>query len=195
MGAIKMLCNRGLVIEKGMTKFDGDVKTAIGNYSRSFENSSFDIIDEDKRSGNGTIKITRIEIRGADNHKNTVIQSGEAINLFFYLNKFLPGSSVQFTIYDQQGLAISTFNSSQKGSTDCEDPTLDNAFVCHFDELPLVPGRYRINTALSTLSGIEDHVDGAFYFSVQSGRINGRMVKEDNKYGSVHIRHNWIKPQ
>jgi lipopolysaccharide transport system ATP-binding protein len=117
------------------------------------------------------------------------------MDLVFSLDKFIPGLSLQFTIYDSRGSAVATFDSATLTNRDEIDPILKNKIVCRINEVPLVPGKYRLNTALKNVYGIQDHLDGAFYFSVRQGNIDGRPIREGSHFGSVHINHQWYVPE
>jgi lipopolysaccharide transport system ATP-binding protein len=71
---------------------------------------------------------------------------------------------------------------------------LGNCFVCELDELPLVPGRYRLDVEIRTSEAIQDALEGAAVFDVEEGTLNGRPVWSGRKQGDIAFSHRWIRP-
>ncbi len=63
--------------------------------------------------------------------------------------------------------------------------------VCELDELLLLPGRYRVDVGLSLVGELQDHVDGAAFFTVGPGAVRGRPVGREATYGLVQLPHVW----
>src|SRR5262249_41855631 len=108
------------------------------------------------------------------------------------LNSVLPDLHCIFTIYDLNGCPIANFNSGVRASDDTFNYAVTKEFACEIQELPLLPGKYRLNVALSSGTELQDHVEGAATFSVVPGPIAERDVKSANGYGSVYIAHRWM---
>jgi lipopolysaccharide transport system ATP-binding protein len=63
MAAVKNLCNRGIILERGMLKFDGDANKALDIYnSESLNTDSHITWDFDTAPGNDTAKILSIAL-------------------------------------------------------------------------------------------------------------------------------------
>ncbi|HEU4796638.1 MAG TPA: hypothetical protein VFT02_13475, partial [Pyrinomonadaceae bacterium] len=103
-------------------------------------------------------------------------------------------TSCIFTIYDDFGQPLATFNSAVRSPEDAQDPTLETALACYVDELPLVPGRYRMNVAISSDNELQDHIEGAAFFEVEQGALRGRAVIKGKGYGRVCLQHHWKLP-
>ena len=130
----------------------------------------------------------------ADDSDAHVLATGQPITLTFHLTRVLPRISCIFTIYDQHGEAIASFNSSHRGQNDTRDADMGSRCVCQLPELPLLPGRYRLNVAIETDGELQDHVEGAAVFDVEGGRLEGRTLAAGGRHGSVYLRHRWIVP-
>jgi lipopolysaccharide transport system ATP-binding protein len=105
-----------------------------------------------------------------------------------------PQMSCVFTLYEQNGSPVTFFSSALHGPEDSYDPTMGAKFVCDLDELPLVPGRYRVNVAITSHGELEDHIEAAALFDVQQGQLRGRPIVRGNQYGSVCLQHRWTVP-
>jgi lipopolysaccharide transport system ATP-binding protein len=112
----------------------------------------------------------------------------------FHVTGTQPRTACAFTIYDDFGQPLATFNSAVRSPEDTRDPSLNNTLICHIDELPLVPGRYRVNAAISADGELQDHLEGAAFFEVEQGAIRGRPVIKGKGYGRICLLHHWQSP-
>jgi homopolymeric O-antigen transport system ATP-binding protein len=103
--------------------------------------------------------------------------------------------SCVFTIYDHFGQPLASFNSAVHSPEDSRDPGIGARFICQLDELSLIPGRYRINVAISSDGVLQDHIEGASFFEVEQGLIKGRPIIKGSGYGRVCMHHRWTMPQ
>jgi lipopolysaccharide transport system ATP-binding protein len=106
----------------------------------------------------------------------------------------LPGLACSFTVYDLLGQPVTAFDSAVSSPHDALDTAAEARFTCEVDELLLVPGRYRINAALSRRGELVDHVEAAAMLDVDHGVVAGRPIPPENGYGSVVMPHRWSTP-
>ena len=106
----------------------------------------------------------------------------------------MPRLSCVFTIYDQLGIAIASFNSEQRGDQDTADSHIGSKLICRVDQLPLMPGQYRLNVLIRGDSVIQDHLEGAAIFDVEPGVIHGRPVAIKSNGSKVCVSHAWTVP-
>ena len=85
------------------------------------------------------------------------------------------------------------FDSAIYGPGDVSDADGAPGFVCELDQLMLVPGRYRLNAALSCDGQLQDHVEGAAILEVREGAASGRRVVAAPGYGSTFMNHRWLR--
>ena len=78
MTAIRNLCERGVVLEDGMVKFDGDVEDAVSMYLQETSDSQAigRIVDSIKMI-RPWLKVSKITINGSDS-SNVIINNGQA---------------------------------------------------------------------------------------------------------------------
>ena len=88
---------------------------------------------------------------------------------------------------------MTTLASVEHGPNDLEDPAHPGTFVCEIDELPLVPGRYRVDVEIQGRSYLQDGIEGAAVFDVEQGTLAGRPVAGGSA-GDVAVAHRWIVP-
>jgi hypothetical protein len=69
-----------------------------------------------------------------------------------------------------------------------------SAFRCDVSELMLAPGRYRINAAVWLDNELQDLIEGAAFFDVAQGLVDGRPILRNQEWGSAIMRHRWTTP-
>jgi len=195
MAAVQSLCTRGIFLHDGSVFTDSTAGAAISTYLRMLEQSvTQDLLTRVDRRGKGEVKVARIEIStGANDHAQT-LATGRPAQFTFHLTAMRPRTSCIFTIYDEFGQPLATFNSALRAPDDSQDPALEDSLVCYFDELALVPGRYRMNVAISSDGELQDRVEGAAFFEVEQGAIRGRPVIKGKNYGRICLQHHWRSP-
>jgi lipopolysaccharide transport system ATP-binding protein len=148
-----------------------------------------------ERGGTGETRLCKIEISIGKNYSlpNILVTGGPA-HFAFYVTTLRAGLSCSFTIYDQIGQRVTYFDSALPSPEDCFNPEAGAKFLCEIDELPLLPGRYRINVAIMGNGEMQDHLEGAAFFEVEPGNPQGRPVSKQTGYCNVFVKHRWIKP-
>jgi lipopolysaccharide transport system ATP-binding protein len=196
MAAVQTLCTRGIFLRQGSVWVDDDITKTVSAYLRTLEESEGQSLTErTERRGKGNVQLTHVEIFSGDPNLPTTLSTGRAASFVFKVSKSQPGLSCEFTIYDDYGQSIASFNSSNQSADDCLDPNSAAKFVCELDELLLLPGRYRINVAVKQNQELEDHLEAAAFFDVEQGHIRGRQAAYSSKYGNVLMPHHWTLPE
>ncbi|HEY3329608.1 MAG TPA: ABC transporter ATP-binding protein [Capsulimonadaceae bacterium] len=191
MAVIQSLCNVGILIQSGTVVAHGPIQDAVQAYLAAIGKAATnDLTVRKDRRGSGKARLTRIDVSGSVSGQGT-IASGEPAFISFHLDRVLPGLRCQFTLYDQYGLPVSIFDSGTTSLLDDAKASNETPFICHFPEMPLVPGQYRLNVAIFENHDVVDHVEAAAVFDVSEGVLAGRPVSTNTGYGSVHIAHKW----
>jgi len=195
MAAVQSLCTRGIFLHDGSVFTDSTAGAAISTYLRMLEQSvSLDLLERVDRRGKGEIRLAGIEISTGENDHAQTLATGRPAQFAFHLTGMRPRTSCIFTIYDDFGQPLATFNSALRAPDDSQDATLEDSLVCYFDELALVPGRYRMNVAISADGELQDRLEGAAFFEVEQGAIRGRPVIKGKNYGRICLQHHWRSP-
>jgi lipopolysaccharide transport system ATP-binding protein len=195
LGVVQMLCNRAILLCESTVLIDDSAPVAVAAYLSTLEtNASKDMQERTDRQGNGLTRLSKIEISTDGLSPSAILATGSAARIVFYVTALLPGMSCCFTIYDQFGHPVTTFDSAVHSPEDSHECTLGAQFVCHFDELLLVPGRYRINVALFSDKQLQDHIEAATFFDVEQGALRGRPISGYTGYGKVILPHRWTPP-
>jgi lipopolysaccharide transport system ATP-binding protein len=195
MAAVQALCTRGIFLHNGTIYTDATAGASISAYLRMLEQSvSQELLDRIDRRGKGEIKLSKMEISTGAHDLSQTLATGRPAQFVFHLTEQRPRTSCIFTIYDDFGQPLATFNSAVRAPDDTRDPSLGNLQICYIDELPLVPGRYRVNVAILCDNELQDHLEGAAFFEVEQGALRGRPVIRGKGYGRICLQHHWKVP-
>lgn len=195
MSAVQTLCSRGIFLQQGRVVIDDVIDKTMQIYLSSLEAESQGVsLEARERKGKGEVKLKDIKVFAPNNGSVHTLIAGQPASFRFDLTGFKPGLVFHYTIYDNLGQRIANFSSKQCGQDDVIDPQLGQTMICDFDVLMLRPGRYRLNTAIFSNSELQDHIEGACFFDVESGHYRGRPIDEGNSYGSVFMPHRWHLP-
>lgn len=195
MGVIQALCQRGIFLNHGKVSSDGPIAETVDVYLQTLEQSVMEnLAERTDRKGVGQVRLIQVELFDGSNQSSTTLAAGRPARFYFQVNNAIPGMSCTFTVYDHLGQAIVNFNSAISGPEDKFGADNRLGFICELDELMLLPGRYRINVAISGDNKLQDHVEAAAIFDVEEGQIAGRPVKRGTR-GNVTMKHRWMLPK
>ena len=164
LGAVKMLCDRALVLERGGIDFSGSPEAAVNHYNRLLaaadDRRALESPAGDRRMfGNGLAEITGVEVAGLDSGSR-VVSAGEQtrIRLYCTARETLADMTAGFVIRDRFGQDIFGVNSFHLGASlplaAGESACLEFAFP-----MEIAPGRYTLTAALH---GRDNHLENCY---------------------------------
>ena len=166
MAAVKSLCNKGMILEKGKIKFQSDnIDEAIGEYQNlAITKVSDDYIWKNvNKIENEFITINHIKIIShpySDNVEKNLIQGNNYFLEFnIFINKKNPLLTLYYIIYTELGVKVmeSAFSDSGKEVSEALNEG-DNIVIAELPTKELMPGKYRIEI-LSSIKNIEYIID------------------------------------
>lgn len=182
MGAVKMLCDNVLLLEKGNIVFDGKPEDAVNKYNfliaRAEEKGSGNLlVSDDKSYGNFEIEIKNVEIKGAMSG-TSAISSGEraVVSVFLRSNTDHSDISVGIMLRDRFGQDIFGTNTFLNGYDLSVSKGMDTRVDFLFD-LNINVGKYTVTAAVHTGN---THVFNCFHWldSACSFEVAGYRDKE-----------------
>lgn len=82
MAAVKNLCRRGIILEHGSIKYEGDVDSCVSKYlSASHGGQSFELRDRTDRVGGKRFRFIELTMKGSENESLTQVLSGEKLTI------------------------------------------------------------------------------------------------------------------
>ena len=191
MAVVQALCKRAVLMQAGRVAADGPVRDVVGSYLQSLEDAvAVDLAERTDRHPRGyrMTKLQQLRIVGEGGES---LATGRPARFEFGLNRVIPRLSCRFVVYDSLGLAVATFDTDVRSPADQLDDILHPNLVCEIDELPLAPGRYRVDVVVSGDGHIQDGLDAAAFFNVEPGTLAGRTISGDHAEGPIAITHRW----
>jgi lipopolysaccharide transport system ATP-binding protein len=194
MGLLQMLCERGILLQQGSVYADGSITEAVDAYLQTLEQAkSRDLSKRTDRKGQGQVRLVGVEVTDNSNGTSSTLRTGNPARFVFQVNAFVPGIACNFFIYDNIGQPVTSFTSKVRGPEDVYDSKNGLKFICELDELLLLPGRYRMDVAITGNSWLQDFIEAAAVFEVGEGFVGGRPAQPDEKF-SVCLEHRWTIP-
>lgn len=193
MSLIQTLCQRGIFLQNGKLAVDGSVMEAVDAYLNTLEQAeAVGLAERTDREGKGDVTLVDVEIMQGEDAV-TALTTGGPARFVFHTSKLISRMTCTFIFFNHLGQRVAIFRSELPGPDDVVDDSMGPKFVCEFDELLLLPGRYFVNVLLGGGGEWQDFIEGAIHFDVQPGTLRGRAVQPD-KNVSVCMPHRWTSP-
>ncbi|WP_423068412.1 ABC transporter ATP-binding protein [Devosia sp. CN2-171] len=185
LATVQRLTSRTILLHRGAIVADGPPDQVIARYLKDMD-ASADLALPQNRVGRGAVRINSATVVSED---GVAIVGRPAALRFGVVGE--ESAYCAFTIYDEWGQAVVSLDSEEHVVGD----ELGSYFECHFPELLLRPGRYRVHAGLYSPGGVvEDHIEGALVFDVHEGAFQGRSVSALRGQGPVTFPHHWVRP-
>jgi len=196
MAVIQSLCQRGILMQDGHVARDAPIDQAVAAYLKTLEQVvSENLLERTDREGHHDMKFAALSITShREDGQLRALATGQPARFDFTVTEAHPRLSCAFTLFNNLGHPIATFNSAIASTDDGWASSADR-YSCELDELPLTPGRYRIDIELRDDAHLQDSIEGAAFFDVEPGALAGRPVSLDERRGDILIRHKWRLPR
>jgi lipopolysaccharide transport system ATP-binding protein len=168
MSAIKNLCTKGVLLDKGQLKYVGEIDETLSVYSNVFETKSGDLRKVNARKGLGDIKFTTIEVSSDEE----ILQSGKKIKfkIGFELKSKEHFGNYDFAVGVWNHIGAPIFMLSNKYLNKIiEVKEIEGKIELTIDKLPLNVGNYTINLLVSKNDIYQDFIENAYNFKIEAG--------------------------
>jgi len=169
MGAIRNLCTRGVVLERGRVVYDGDVATAVKTYSdiNRDDDRKDGVFEFDKGNSNFPVRIAKATLCNGRGEITSRIESMDSVVLGVSLEGEPPqgGFNLEWRLFSYRGEALA-YGSSY--ALDAKTYGAEERQIhCRIDSLPLAAGEYHL-TLMLRIWGQEawDYIERAVIFEV-----------------------------
>jgi len=192
MTAITSLCNRAVLLDAGrVSSPTGSVSELVNQYlGHVTSTSETSLHKRTDRSGDGTARITAIEINTEGREK--VIRSTSSLKVVIYYesDKDLRSPVFLVGIYDLQGAGLFLLSSEMAGGLPSRLPGRGKV-ECVTGPINLTAGRCSVNVALQTAHGTADYVQYATQFDVDEEDFYGTGKVPPRSWVANLLRQEW----
>lgn len=195
MSAIQKLCSRGFVISQGGLSFEGESFAAVNNYFK--ENTVYEQIDlrsTKERTGNGTIRFTRIKFCNSHDEPIGNLPVGEGCNIYLdyesYTSTIPSNVEIGIAFISTAGVKVAMV-SNVIANRNFEKLQPSGTICCSFPSLPLASNDYILSISFSSDNQTCDWVDKALDIKITEGDFynSGRHYRPGST--CVYLQHDW----
>jgi lipopolysaccharide transport system ATP-binding protein len=191
IGAVRELCDSAIQLNQGRLTMHCAVDSVASAYVRDLEvASSQPLAKRDDRSGRGLIRVVDASVTGPE--LNDLCETGAPLNISLDLQSEQDEMVCVLCIFDEAGQPVLDLRS--RPGTPYDMRTEAARVTCQLPDSPLVPGRYRLDYEIWSHGVMEDAMEGAAFFDVMAGSIDGRFVERKIRKASATARQIWTLP-
>lgn len=196
---IEGLCNKGLLLDGGNVVHFGDARDSVAKYRESVSvRSHAAIAQREDRTGNGKVRVHSIVEIDADRKIDSPCDAAPAVCTSHAWEVVLEGHGncdhldFALIVHTQRGDRLVTLFSRWVGTT-LRHTAPQTRFRIQVDDLPLVPGEYRIDTWLTVNEQVADYVEGALPLRIaETDRLGHGFTPDPVKHGHLWVPHRFI---
>jgi lipopolysaccharide transport system ATP-binding protein len=196
MAAVENLCSRGIWIDGGLVRMDGDSHDVIMAYMGTFAGSEQQTAEfaQIERRGTGGIRYTRLEILTSDGRQVDVLRSGQAVTMRFHYraDKAITHPSFGFRLFTEMGTLVTETSTWHHG---IEIPRIEPSqgwLDLELDLLNLLPGRYYMSLWLTGGTQVTyDVLEYCKQLHIETANIYHSSRVIDGRYGIVFFPQKW----
>jgi lipopolysaccharide transport system ATP-binding protein len=196
MAAVESLCRRCIWIDAGRIRADGDARTVVAEYMRTFAQASTGRValeNIESRSGNGEGRFLRIEFLNGAGEITNFIRSGDRLTmrLHYRAHRTLRDLVVGINIHNEYGTLVAASNNWATGDDIPIVEAGEGYADFEIDCLYLLPGRYFLSLWLGKWSNLQDVLKNCIHFDVEASDYYGSGRGIDGSFGLMFFPSRW----
>lgn len=197
MTSIRNLCDSAILLENGEIRTSGDAALVISEYLQmgrpkteqdaSLERVAIPI------AGRSRVRAVSFQVRSLDSESVGAQVGVDTEFILGYVSqqrKRLASLLATITIYDADSNSVLTCSTGMTKISRFYDIPAAGLIVCRVPELPLAPGKYRVEIRLKDDFGTAEHRPNAATFSVVNSGATGHRAL-DYGPGSIILSQDW----
>jgi lipopolysaccharide transport system ATP-binding protein len=184
LGAIRSLCSRTLVLERGRLRFEGKTEDALEDYMQSSSaEHSVELAMRTDRQGSGELRYTRCVMQNPDGSEVRSLVAGMpvVIRLSFRCQGMTAKVNPGIAISTRDGRRVSSIAGSLIGKAFSNLPD-EGEFLFHINRIPFNLGEYSLLIDANSDGHILDRVEDAMRFHIERADFyeTARCPSRDN---------------
>ncbi|MFH5805574.1 ABC transporter ATP-binding protein [Alienimonas sp. DA493] len=157
MGAVRSLCERGIVLSGGSVLFEGGAAEAVEKYFGDGPDrrpTAPHVLYRSPGPAGEPVPDYRIEeilLLGVDGRPKSILRSGEdvVLKVRYSCQKAVPHGSVYLQVYSPDGFCLMTLSTLPGGGLPVAMPVGSGEVGCRIESLPLAGGRFPVSAGLA----------------------------------------------
>lgn len=196
MAAVESLCSRCIWIEAGQLRADGDARSIVSEYMRTFAQASVGVVNLENiesRTGNGEGRFTHIEFLNEAGGTINLIRSGDKLTMRLHYRAYKPLRDlvVGINILTEYGTLLAANNNWATGD-DIPFVEPGEGFAdLEIDCLYLLPGRYYLSLWLGKWNNQNDVLKNCIAFDVEPADYYGSGRGIESGFGLMFLPSRW----
>ncbi|MBS1579229.1 MAG: ABC transporter ATP-binding protein [Bacteroidetes bacterium] len=194
MAAIKNLCTRALLLQKGTIVKEGKPADVVDYYLTNTNtlNNADNTINTSLRTGNGKFILQGINFLNNKNEELSILESGMDLYIKIFYKCLEKPINPVINIIVRNSLQHEVMNLLTRiayyGVMKLND---EGSVTCHIPKLPLMPGRYSIDVLLKYDFEMTDKIEDAISIDVEKGDFFGTGKIIDSMRNGLLVYHTW----
>jgi lipopolysaccharide transport system ATP-binding protein len=193
MAAIKNLCTRAILLEKGSIVFEGNPTEVVDYYLKNAKtNEQQQHITINKRSGSGKFIVNNMQLLNANMEPLVFVESGMNLNIkidYQCLEKGVnPVVNIKIKNSLQQEIVNLLSRVSYNGILKLQP---NGSIICNIPKLPLMQGNYDVDIMLKYDFDLTDSIEDVMSIQVEKGDFYGTGKIVESMRDGILVEHNW----
>lgn len=186
MPSVKMLCNKGLLLQKGKLLLDSDIDTVCSEYLVGSDLKNKNIFEAVK------IEELQIEIQNIRITENVRSFEPFEVNLRIFSEIEYDNIGLQLMFFDDAQRKLVTINPLETENVPCVIKKGENNISCTIESLPFCEGVYHLGFAvIQPWTKIYYEEKSVITFTVKKELTKGRLITNESVYGLFYVKNNW----
>ncbi|MBS1639272.1 MAG: ABC transporter ATP-binding protein [Bacteroidetes bacterium] len=194
MAAIKNLCTRALLLQKGTIVKEGKPADVVDYYLTNANtlNASDNTINTSLRTGSGKFILQGIDFLNNKKEELTILESGMDLYIKIFYKCFEKPINPVINIIVRNSLQHEVMNLLTRiAYYGVMKLNSEGSVTCHIPKLPLMPGRYSIDVLLKYDFEMTDKIEDAVSIDVEKGDFFGTGKIIDSMRNGLLVYHTW----
>nr|WP_293834728.1 ABC transporter ATP-binding protein [uncultured Arsenicibacter sp.] len=182
MGSISSICNRGVLLKKGMISEVGQINTVINEYNKQMLRTD----NSELENSNEEVALRKIEIKNTEGEY--LVSNCKCIaEIEIYSKKYIEDVVVGVGFNDNMNTRILTIFSKHFGKYYKINPGI-NILRCEIEQLPLKPSKYFTEVYVGTAYEQISHYNCGLNIEVLEVK---NQDMPDHTQGYIVVKQNW----